>query len=204
MGCVMRKTDLRAFSSKAVMMQKIIASMLMIMSIILILVTAFLAYMPVKVLDYKQPVKLVNKTGMNCVKKVKPGETLFYRFEYRKYKNLPSRMILQVVNKYTLSYPIYEINLPPSDPRKLEDPDYYDVVLPQFLLPETAMPGKHFIRMTLTYKVSHFREQVYHVESEVFEVEGNGHPVQTNVQTIMLLKPTSEGYKHVDILPVQE
>lgn len=145
--------------------------LLTIFSVVAFCGVVWMAYVPVKVIEFQEPLAIVNEKG-EFLSSVKPGEVLYYRIKYRKYKNIPCTIVAQLVNKYTLQFPVYESNLKVTDKEKLKDPNYWDVAIAQLPFPETAMEGEHFLNVGFSYRVNPLRIEVVSVHSNSFNVIG--------------------------------
>lgn len=151
-------------------MHKMAGVIVMVCSVICMAIIAYLAYFPVQVLDIKQCPIIVDVNDQ-IASKVEPGERLFYKLHYRKYKNLPSTLSMQLINKYQMVFPSFEINFAMTDKEKLKDPDYYDTITIQLDLPETVSGGAHYLMGTLSYRVNPLRTQVYTFTTMSFDIE---------------------------------
>lgn len=173
--------------SRKLTIHKIAGITIMTCSIVCMLIIAYLAYFPVKVIDIKYNLVIVDVNG-HVVDIVKPGDRLFYKLHYRKYRNIPSRLTVYLTNKYQMIFPSFTVNFPVTDEEKLKDPEYYDTAIIQLDLPKTTTDGTHYITGTLSYWVNPLRLVNYSFTTMKFEVLGNGCSETENEPAVKIYK----------------
>lgn len=147
--------------------QRKLGIFIMLIATILMLIVCYMAWFPMKIIDLKS-LELIDKNG-NIQTKVKQGEMLTYRLTFRKYQNLASEIHVQVVNHYIISYPLRVTNLAVTDPEKIRKGEW-DIANAIIAFPYMAVPGEHYIILTLVYKINIFREERYSICSDRFQV----------------------------------
>lgn len=168
----MRKTDIEEtmqMMQKRFSLHKIAGLTVMVSSVVLILIVSFLAYIPVKVVEIAQPIQILNDRG-ESIKSINPGEKIFYKIRYRKYKDISGTLSAQLINSYTLVFPSFLINFPKTDEEKIDTINHYDELMVQLDLPKTTMPGKHYVVGILTYQINPLRIQTYTFKTDSFIV----------------------------------
>jgi hypothetical protein len=151
---------------------KFIGWLMLIFSSIGMLAVVYLAYMPVHIIDMDDPVQVVNEQGQP-INEIKAGELLYYKISYRKYVQCPATIICQLVNKFVVSFPSFEVNMPVTVQHNITNNHPIqdkDEAIGFLKIPESASGGVHYVNISAYYRVNPLRTQNYNWVTTKFNV----------------------------------
>lgn len=124
--------------------------LVIILGFIVMGVVSYFQYMPITVLEIKQPIEIVNKNSINA------GGTLYYKIFYKKHYNLVADVTYQLIDGYVVLIDNIPSNIPKGEG---------EYIIP-VSVPSQVKEGYYILRISVLYKVSSLR-----TVTEVFETE---------------------------------
>jgi hypothetical protein len=131
------------------------AGIIVCIAIAILIYFSFLFYWPYKVIEFD------SKTLQTSKQQYKRGEAFVYTVKYNKFMAIPATVIRSFEDGIVYQLPTTQTD----NPAGRQCFSNNSITIPSYL-----PPGNYIMRMTLIYKVNSFREIIYKLQTNKFEI----------------------------------